>query len=318
MARKGVHDDTHGLRVEFCTQPHGHYRTMGDRIFPAVENYVDNVMTPASDADALAARMLEYSLPMKPAEPFASTRVVGLQLSKRGDGQTQWSRRGYSDLKLPGPATKHDVFSWCGRLFGHVHVCSWLRPACSYLKRMVNSDSSCDQPISDPLLKLCDELAARLARDGDPACGQWRVSPEESAMYTVWADASDVGIGVALLVDGSVIEDRAWLRPYGDKRHINIVELEAAIRGLSLAVNWQAKHVRLMTDSKTVASWLRDVVGNVRRTKIKGLHEVLMQRRLQIVSDLVITACMDVSVEWVPTAQNRADIVTCVSPAWVK
>ena len=114
-------------------------------------------------------------------------------------------------------------------------------------------------------------------------------------------------------VDGSVIEDRAWLRPYGDKRHINIVELEAAIRGLSLAVNWQAKH-----DSKTVASWLRDIVGNVRRTKTKGPHKVLVQRRLQIVSDLVITACMDVSVEWVPTDQNRADILTRVPPAWVK
>ena len=155
------------------------------RIFPAVDNYVDDVMTPASDAAALAASMLEYSLPMKPAEPFASTRVLGLQLSKGGDGQTQWSRHGDSDLKLPRPATKRDVFSWCGRLTGHVPVCSWLRSVCSYLKRMVNADASWDQPISGPLLKLCDELAAQLASDGDPACGQWRVTPEESATYTV-------------------------------------------------------------------------------------------------------------------------------------
>ena len=148
-------------------------------------------MTPASDADALAACMLEYSLPMKPAEPFASTRVLGLQLSKEGDGQTQWSRRGDSDLKLPRPATKRDVFSWCGRLTGHVPVCSWLRPVCSYLKRMINADASWDQLISEPLLKLCDELAVRLASDGDPACGQRRVTPEESATYTVWANASE-------------------------------------------------------------------------------------------------------------------------------
>ena len=97
------------------------------RVFPAVDNYVDDVMTPASDADALAAHMLAYSLPMKPAEPFASTRLVGLQLSKGGDGQTQWSRRGDSDLKLLRPATKRNVFSWCGRLTVHVPVCSWLR-----------------------------------------------------------------------------------------------------------------------------------------------------------------------------------------------
>ena len=118
-------------------------------------------------------------------------------------------------------------------------------------------------------------------------------------------------------VDGSVIEDRAWLRLYGDKRHINIVELEAAIRGLSLVVNWQDKHVRLMTDSTTIASWLRDVVGNVRRTKTKGPHEVLVQQGLQIVSDLIITACMDVAVEWVQTDQNRAEFLTRVPPAWV-
>ena len=141
---------------------------------------------------------------------------------------------------------------------------------------------------------------------------------EEPATYTVWADASDIDIGVTLEVDGSVIEDHAWLRPYGEKRHIKIVELEAAFRGLSLAANWQTKHVRLMTDSKTVASWLRDFVGNVRRTKTKGLHEALVQRRLQIVSDLVITACIDVSDEWVPTDQNRTDILARVPLAWVK
>ena len=144
------------------------------RVFPAVDNYVDDVMIPASDADALAACMLEYSLPMKPAEPFALMRLQGLQLSKGGDGQTQWSRRGDSDLKVLQPATKRDVFSWCGRLTGHVPVCSWLQPACSYLKRMVNADGFWDQPISEPLLKLCDELAVRLASDSDPACGQWR------------------------------------------------------------------------------------------------------------------------------------------------
>ena len=131
------------------------------REFPAVDNYVDDVMTPASDADALAACMLEYSLSMKPAEPFPSTRVLGLQLSKGGDGQTQWSRRGDSDMKLPRPATKRDVFIWCGRLTGHVPVCSLLRPACSYLKRMVSGDASWDQPISEPRLKLCDELQCR-------------------------------------------------------------------------------------------------------------------------------------------------------------
>ena len=168
MAREGVRDDTHGTLYKFMDI----IVRWVTRVFPEVDNYVDDMMTPASDADGLAACMLEYSLPMKPAEPFASTRVLGLQLSKGGDRQTQWSRCGDSDLKLPQPATKRDVFSRCGRLTGHVPVCSWLRPACSYLKRMINADASWDQLISEPFLKLCDDLAARLASDGDPACGQ--------------------------------------------------------------------------------------------------------------------------------------------------
>ena len=174
---------------------------------------------------------------------------------------------------------KRDVFSWCGRLTGHVPVCGWLRPACSFIKRTVNAEATLDQQVSEPLLKICDKVEDRLAREGDPVRGQWSAARgiDESTGCTVWADASDIDIGVAIEVNGSILEDRSWLRPYDDKRHINISELEATIRGLSLAANWQIKRVRLMTDSQTVASWLGDVIGNVRRTRTKGLHEVLVQ-----------------------------------------
>ena len=40
------------------------------RDFPSVDNYVDNVITPANEVDAVAARMLEYGLPTKQAEPL--------------------------------------------------------------------------------------------------------------------------------------------------------------------------------------------------------------------------------------------------------
>ncbi|XP_065182720.1 uncharacterized protein LOC135813558 [Sycon ciliatum] len=288
------------------------------REFPAVDNYVDDLMTPAAEADAVAAHMAEYSLPTKPAEAFAESRVLGLQLTKGDDGQVQWSRRTDIRLKLEQPATKRDIFSWCGRLTGHVPVCGWLRPACSYLKRMANASAAWDEQVPASLLKLCGEVDARLAGDGDPAQGQWRANSPEPRRCVVWADASNIGLGVVLEIDGAVMEDRSWLRPHGDARHINIMELEAAIRGLSLAVSWEMKHVRLMTDSKTVASWLRDVTGDVRRTRAKGLHGVLVQRRLQILADLIATAGLVVTIEWVPTDQNRADVLTRVPPTWVK
>ena len=247
------------------------------REFPEVDNYVDDVMTPLCDADAVAAKMLEFGLPTKSIEQFAISRVLGLQLKTIGDGQVQWSRRSDIDLKLPRPATKRDVFSWCDRLTGHIPVCSWLRPSCSFLKRMANAEmTTWDQQLSDSILSYCAEVEARLAGDGDPAHGQWCATSGKFDSCTIWVDAFDISIGVAIEADGSIFEDRSWLRPYDDKRHTNIGELEAAIRGLSLAVDWQVKHVRLMTDSKTVASWLREVIGNVRRTRTKGLHEVLV------------------------------------------
>ena len=184
---------------------------------------------------------------------------------------------------------------------------------------MANAEmTTWDQQLSDSILSYCAEVEARLAGDGDPAYGQWCATSGKFNSCTIWADAPDISIGVAIEVDGSIFEDCSWLRPYDDKRHINIVELEAAIRGLTLAVDWQVKRVRLMTDSKTVTSWLREVIGNVRRTRTKGLHEVLVQRGLQIVADLVDTTGLVVSVEWVLTAENRADSLTRVPVAWVK
>lgn len=55
----------------------------------------------------------------------------------------------------------------------------------------------------------------------------------------VWVDASFVATGVILEVDGNVIEDASWLRPVGDGKHINLAELDATIKGVNLALQWQ-------------------------------------------------------------------------------
>ena len=74
----------------------------------------------------------EHGLPTKPAEPFAESRVLGLQLSK--DEETvMWRRRDRADLELPSVITKRAVFQWCGRLTGHVPVCGWLRTAIQWV-----------------------------------------------------------------------------------------------------------------------------------------------------------------------------------------
>lgn len=287
------------------------------REFVGVDNYIDDLLSPSDCAGQLAARLLEYGLPTKPAEPLTSSRVLGLQLEKDESGRIVWHRRDGVDLSLAHQPSKREVFSWCGRLTGHMPVCGWLRVHCSYLKRLANAMStSWDEPILDPLFaKCCAELQNRFSGDGDPARGPWYGNVTEG---TVWTDASDVGLAAVLQCDNGVVEDCAWLRAPDDKHHINVAELEAAIRGLSLAASWQCHRVHLKTDSKTVAGWLRNVLGNVRRVKTKGLHEVLVRRRLQIVADLVSVTGMSVSVEWVASQENLADALTRVPDSWVR
>ena len=149
----------------------------------------------------------------------------------------------------------------------------------SYLRRLASLTESWDQPISKELEALCRDLMARLLSD-DPVHGVWSVPAGTSKEWKVWCDASSIAFGAALELDGEIVEDRCWLREKNDRRHINLSELEATIKGLNLAVKWNIHHLKLMTDSKTVYGWLKSLFGDMKRIKVSGLNEVVVQRRL--------------------------------------
>ena len=288
------------------------------RNFQDVDNYVDDLMVPKNQSPAVAQKLSDFGLPTKDPEPASTSRVLGLQLYKAGDGATHWARRNAEELSVPAELTKRKIFSWCGKLVGHYPVCGWLRPFCSSLKRMTCLDGpDWDKPVSEDAALMCHELAEKL-QECDPVTGLWRADTSSAVAWRLWCDASDLAYGVALESDGSIIEDGCWLRPPEDKRHINLAELEAVIKGLSLAAKWDVTNVQLMTDSKTVAGWLKQITDNVRRVKTKGLHDVLVQRRLQLIDDLVMTAGMTVQVQWISSSENKADELTRVPLDWVK
>ena len=56
---------------------------------------------------------------------------------------------------------------------------------------------------------------------------------------TVWVDASSVATGMALETNGTVIEDVCWIRPTNDAQYINLAELDAALKGVNLALQWE-------------------------------------------------------------------------------
>ena len=122
------------------------------------------------------------------------------------------------------------VFSFCGKLIGHLPVCGWLRVATAFMKRKANSSTSTwDEEIYDKSLRAMMEDTVRRVKQNDPAKGRWDVVGEEA---TLWVDASSLALGIVIEVDGHVVEDASWqLRSEDSSSHINMAELDAVIKG---------------------------------------------------------------------------------------
>jgi ribonuclease HI len=58
-------------------------------------------------------------------------------------------------------------------------------------------------------------------------------------------------------IDGIIVEDAAWLRPQKNSSHINVAELEAVIKGITMALKWNLSDLEILTDSGTVHGWMK-------------------------------------------------------------
>lgn len=47
----------------------------------------------------------------------------------------------------------------------------------------------------------------------------------------VWVDTTSLATAVALDVNGDIVEDACRLRPESDTRYVNLVELDAVLKG---------------------------------------------------------------------------------------
>ena len=231
------------------------------------------------------------------------------------DGELRW-RRDNPVEPPPDQLTRRSVFAWCGQLVAHLPVCGWLRPAVAWLKRRVNAltrgwdDVTEDSTLREQLRSVMD----RVTRE-DPARGPWRVTGNEA---TVWVDASSIATGVVVeSPEGAVVEDACWLRT-DTSTHINMAELEAALRGVNLAIAWGMKSIALQTDSATVHKWISDALSGRARLRTKAHGEMLIRRRVDLIRQLVSEFQLSLSVRLVPSAENRADDLTRVPKDWVR
>ncbi|XP_043226567.1 uncharacterized protein LOC122383837 [Amphibalanus amphitrite] len=288
---------------------------------PAMESavlpYMDDLCVNEDivSAERVVAHFAQYGLECKPPERAAAgARLLGLHVRAVG-GVLRWAR---DNVVGPPPVTltRRSVFAWCGRLVAHLPVCGWLRPAAAWLKRRANAvTNSWDLPTDDATLRQqVDYVASRLARD-DPAHGRWHVEGDHAV---VWTDASSIAAGVVLETPtGDPIEDGCWLRR-DETAHINMAELDAAVRGINLAIAWEMRRLDLRTDSATVHRWISDALSGRSRLKTKAHGEMIIRRRIDMVKQLVDEFGIDLSVTLVPTAHNRADCLTRVPVEWVR
>ena len=112
-------------------------------------------------------RHWRYGLECKPAERVADgARVLGLEVWGKRE-ELRWKRNNAFG-EVPDTLTRRSVFSFCGKLIGHLPVCGWLRVATAFMKRRANSSTSTwDEEIYDESLRAMMEDTVRRVRETD-------------------------------------------------------------------------------------------------------------------------------------------------------
>ena len=251
----------------------------------ATSAYVDVIFINESlvPASRVQQHFWDYGLVSKdPVWLRDGARVFGLQIWEK-DGTLQWKRGSRIPEILDG-LTCRRVFSLCRKLVGHFPVCGWLRVAVAFIKRLETAvTKGWDDRIKNASLShILAETLTRV-READPVGGNWCMDVKE---ITGWVNASCVATGGALETDGTVIEDACCLRPTNDAQHINLAELDAALKGVNLALQWEATVLHLVTDSACVHQWISNTLTGKARVNMRAAGEMLVRRRLGTLQSL--------------------------------
>lgn len=288
--------------------------SLDETIAKGTDHYIDDIWIDMDvvEVERVRAHLTRYGLVAKDPELLSDARVLGLRVSEGENGCCDWQRDGQPPV-LCENLTKRELFSWCGKVVGHYPVAGWLRTACSYIRRLSNG-CGWDEKLPPRVEKIAQEMMSRVM-DHDPVGGVWSVSSSERCR--AWCDASSLAIGVSLEVGGRIVEDAAWLRKESDGSHINVAELEAVLKGLTLALKWNFTQVELVTDSATVFGWVRSVLEDERRPRVSGLGEMIVRRRLGLLAQIREEYEVELSIKLVRSAENKADSLTRVPSKWM-
>ena len=98
-----------------------------------------------------------------------------------------------------------------------------------------------------------------------------------------------------------------------DYNHINLAKLDAALKGINLAIKWGLREIEVRIDSTMVLSWVTSKVEESGRIRTKGAGEVIVKRRLGMLGELISEFKLQIKAVFVPSERNKADALT-----WIK
>ena len=261
-------------RSSYYEGHHQHSAGSGCNHWPSGNIFINEDVAPMT---RVREHLAQFGLECKDLEWLESSiRVLELAVVKEL-GKLQW-RQGSVVPNVPRVITWRTVFSLCWRLVGHLPVCDWLRVACRILKRRASSvTKGWDDKTRDALLQRMVSETVRSVQRYDPAHGDWYTEEQE---LNVWADANSLAIRVALEKHKSILEDACWLCPENDAWHITLAQLDAVLKGINLALQWQSRVLHIKTDSVCVYHWVSDNLTGRAWVRTKPASEMLIQWRL--------------------------------------
>lgn len=103
-----------------------------------------------------------------------------------------------------------------------------------------------------------------------------------------------------------------------DARHINLKELEGIVKGENLALLKEVKELQVLTDSRRVFRWIKDLVTEEGRNHTHDMHgRSASSRRLGWFRDIIQETRLQVVPSPVNSQEIKTDEVTRVSKRWL-
>ena len=129
----------------------------------------------------------------------------------------------------------------------------------------------CENKIDQEVLHMMQEVIVEVRKE-DLVKGVWNINSSQEG--AIWCDASSLALGALLEIGGVTA---AWLRKKDDSVHINVVELNATMKGINLALKWGLQAVEIRMDLAIVTSRIKSEVLGDKKIRTKGAAEMLIK-----------------------------------------